>query len=775
MNWESSIAWGVVILAVATALICRRLGRGPSLDGMVRYLILMRVPLLTLAGLMGLPWVLADTRLVGNIFVLSNPLDLAVVAAVAVVATSSCILTARLIARLARFRYHVSHTPLRRFLHVSAIASGSPGHVLLANFTATPLLAILSREAEDGSTALFALIGGMCIGTIVTLGADALLRWVFGYQWSEDVVLSSEEPDKKDWLWDGYRLPARTGLFGAHYAALSSLLLLVGMFIAGIAYLGPGEPFHEHVPPLTYLLFLAALVNTSLSGITFFFDRFRIPLIGILLVAKMLAFPFASDSEHVFEVEAVSDRLRPESVGEIVGRLRAAAPADDGAVIIVCTAGGGIQAAAWTAHVLTTLDHAVPDFRRRVGLISGVSGGSVGAMFYVEALRRAAATARSNDLPDFRLDPHELEAVFEASTRSSLSAIGWSIVFRDLPRLMSFTPRTFRDRGWAMEQVWSRSLPAGGRLEATLRDWIEATRRGDIPPVALNATIAASRNPDDVGRRLVFSTVDFSDAGDSQDVPLEFHDGFPSNAPADERSYFDIAMVTAARMSATFPYVSPIAGAATRTADDEPDDLRLLRLADGGYFDNFGVATALNWIREARATEGAPSFKRVALVCIEPFPPPAADAGSGSGPTRHLEPAWHDAASAPIALLLDAWDAAQRVRGTLEQDIVERWLDEAQHPAAAPDAPAPPSRDVVRIFRFRPPRAIGAVKISPSTTRFPDRARSRLGIGAPHPDFETVEPPLSWHLTDAEVDRVVAGWERGNEERLQALLSWLGH
>ena len=53
-------------------------------------------------------------------------------------------------------------------------------------------------------------------------------------------------------------------------------------------------------------------------------------------------------------------------------------------LVVVTAAGGGIQAAAWTAQVLAGLDRIYgPDFTRSVGLVSGVSGGSVGTMYYM--------------------------------------------------------------------------------------------------------------------------------------------------------------------------------------------------------------------------------------------------------------------------------------------------------------------------------------------------------------------------------------------------------
>ena len=53
----------------------------------------------------------------------------------------------------------------------------------------------------------------------------------------------------------------------------------------------------------------------------------------------------------------------------------------------------------------------------------------------------------------------------------------------------------------------------------------------------------------------------------------------------------DVPLVTAARMSATFPYISPVARI------DVDSHRPAYHLADGGYFDNSGVVSAIEWIR----------------------------------------------------------------------------------------------------------------------------------------------------------------------------------
>jgi len=64
-------------------------------------------------------------------------------------------------------------------------------------------------------------------------------------------------------------------------------------------------------------------------------------------------------------------------------------------VVVIAAGGGGIQSAAWTTSVLDQLGKRLKadsggayDLPHSIRLISGVSGGSVGGMFYAECFQR---------------------------------------------------------------------------------------------------------------------------------------------------------------------------------------------------------------------------------------------------------------------------------------------------------------------------------------------------------------------------------------------------
>src|SRR5205823_3466772 len=84
------------------------------------------------------------------------------------------------------------------------------------------------------------------------------------------------------------------------------------------------------------------------------------------------------------------------------------------------------------------------EFVSSVRLISAVSGGSVGAMHYLNLSRQN------------RLTP---EGVFNDATRSSLDAVAWGLAYPDFIRTMPIPYRTLfkdLDRAKVLREAWVR-------------------------------------------------------------------------------------------------------------------------------------------------------------------------------------------------------------------------------------------------------------------------------------------------------------------------------
>lgn len=244
-------------------------------------------------------------------------------------------------------------------------------------------------------------------------------------------------------------------------------------------------------------------------------------------------------------------------------------------VVILAAAGGASRAAAWTLSAARMLDKETGgDFGRHLFAISGVSGGSLGAVSYLQYLRAQPSGPGNVDWGHERIDA----ALHRLATGDLLVASLATYFLNDtFARLVGGAPVLARtDRGLALELAFERHWAdqAGLRLaDGEARRGLLATfavdQTGWTPHLLLNGTDAAS------GRRVITSTFRFDPADDVFAASDDLLGILGKDVPA----------ATAVTNSARFPYVSP----AGRFTDREGRSRQVL---DGGYFENYGARTA---------------------------------------------------------------------------------------------------------------------------------------------------------------------------------------
>jgi hypothetical protein len=119
----------------------------------------------------------------------------------------------------------------------------------------------------------------------------------------------------------------------------------------------------------------------------------------------------------------------------------------------------------------------------------------------------------------------------------------------------------------------------------------------------------------------------------------------------------DIPVVTAVRLAATFPYVTPASRDISGTLP--------YHVVDGGYYDNYGAYSMLDWLRQALGATSQESRPDVLIIQIISFPPGAPVKGKSEG--------WFYQAYAPVDTLLGVRTTAQLVR---DRDALGVFLDE---------------------------------------------------------------------------------------------------
>src|SRR5262249_585901 len=123
---------------------------------------------------------------------------------------------------------------------------------------------------------------------------------------------------------------------------------------------------------------------------------------------------------------------------------------------------------------------------------------------------------------------------------------------------------------------------------------------------------------------------------------------------------FDVGVVTAARLSATFPYVTPAARADVSEV--------MPHVVDGGYYDNYGMATLVEWLDEA-LPGSTNDVKSVLLIQILGKP-----VGSASDEGSIKNRGWFYQTFAPLTTLAAVRSTGQIAHNNLEVEFLKQIL-----------------------------------------------------------------------------------------------------
>ncbi len=257
-------------------------------------------------------------------------------------------------------------------------------------------------------------------------------------------------------------------------------------------------------------------------------------------------------------------------------------------MVLFCVSGGGLKSAVWTMRVLQTADSLTGgQFSEHTILISGASGGMLGASYYRELVLREK---QGRQVPRYGLEP-----IYDIS-KDLLNPVSFTIVTNDL-----FLPwATFqhnglqykKDRGYIFEKALNENT--GDVLDKPVKAYAEPEHRAQIPLVFVTPSIVND------GRRLLISSqpvrymmaepAAFSLPGVLEVDAVDFGWMFEQQGAADLR------FTTALRMNASYPYILP-----NVTLPSQPP----VEVLDAGFRDNFGLKSATrfvhvfkDWIKE---------------------------------------------------------------------------------------------------------------------------------------------------------------------------------
>ena len=247
--------------------------------------------------------------------------------------------------------------------------------------------------------------------------------------------------------------------------------------------------------------------------------------------------------------------------------------------LILNTSGGGHRSATFTLSMLQYLDSMTNGtIMQKLFLINGASGGMIGATYFRE-LYLQKQKGKTINLQD--------KKYVDNIASDLLNPLFSSFVARDLvspaQKFSIGNNKYIKDRGYAFEQ--QLNVNTGGVLNKHLKDYIKDEKAANIPLIFFNSVVTRD------SRKMLISTqpVSFMMQGwqDTTIMPemdpdvIDFASFFAKQNP------YDLRVLTALRMNATFPIVLPNVWLPSNPVID---------VMDAGLRDNYGQETTLRFL-----------------------------------------------------------------------------------------------------------------------------------------------------------------------------------
>jgi hypothetical protein len=447
--------------------------------------------------------------------------------------------------------------------------------------------------------------------------------------------------------------------------------------LLGLSLLSPVSASQFLGPIALFSLFAVCLIFL-LGQLSFWSDKKRVPLTTILLLwAVVIAF-LGINNNHNIRVHMVHEggdggpkkaNTQPPTLREQLSiwyasrrdakRYQDVNNPKPYPVYVVAAQGGGVYAAYHSARLLATLQDRCPAFGHHLFAISSVSGGSVGASLFA-ALRLADTNAAEPEglpcLPatttvrDLLGNERSLGEAVNATLGNNdlLSPLLSGLLFPDfLQRFLPFPVRRFDRSIWlefAFEEALQATFSKLGKKNEFWKKSVNFLKRpyvehwnpnGSTPALIINTTEVHS------GERRVIAPFVFG-TNEKQFLPIW---GAPDGL-------IRITLSTAAVLSARFPWMTPSGWFIDKTSERDPK----VHLVDGGYYDNSGVAGALELkesIETAARELGLADRLEVKLIVLTAdVSPPRASSS-------------FDEALDPVRTMLHSWGT--RSHHTIEQ------------------------------------------------------------------------------------------------------------
>src|SRR5687767_6047437 len=248
-------------------------------------------------------------------------------------------------------------------------------------------------------------------------------------------------------------------------------------------------------------------------------------------------------------------------------------------MIFLCASGGGKRAALWALTSLQAADSLTGGkLMKNSILITGASGGLIGASYFRELKLREAIGEK--------VQPYSNKHRQLIAT-DNLNPIIFSLMANDL--FVGFTKFEynnnyyFKDRAYTFEE--QLNLITSRTMDKSITAYDSAELYSVIPMMILSPTIVND------GRKLYIAARPVSfmnyDIINSPNYSLSKFSGVDFISLFEDQNGDDLRFLSALRMTATFPYITPN----TTLTTDPP-----IQIMDAGISDNFGLSDAIRFV-----------------------------------------------------------------------------------------------------------------------------------------------------------------------------------
>lgn len=248
-------------------------------------------------------------------------------------------------------------------------------------------------------------------------------------------------------------------------------------------------------------------------------------------------------------------------------------------MVFICVSGGGKRAALWTLNALQTADSLTQGkLMNQTMLITGASGGLIGASYFRELKLR--------ELEKESIHPYAAIHRQKIST-DNLNPLIFSLLANDL--FVGFTKFEYagqqyvRDRGYTFEDQLNRITEQ--LMDKPVKAYRQPEQESKIPMMILAPTVVND------GRKIYISALPVSYM--NSDLLNYATYSNPKISGVDFSYLFSdlqgdsLRFLSALRMSATFPYITP-----NTTLPTNPP----IEIMDAGISDNFGLTDAVRFL-----------------------------------------------------------------------------------------------------------------------------------------------------------------------------------